>query len=316
MNRMRVSGKRTAVVSAFAALFLFSGGMPAYAALLYFAPASSTFQPGETATLDLRIDPQGQCINAAGIDIGFPKDLIQAMDVSRGDSIFTLWISNPVVKQDFGVISLSGGVPGGYCGRIPGDSTLTNEIAKLIFHVPANLKNVPVDAKVSILNTSKVLLNDGEGTEAQLSTQDAILTLANTGKPQVNSWTDIIKNDKIAPEKFTVEIHQDKSIFDGKYFAVFSTVDKQSGLDRYEVAEGPKESTSTQWKETESPYVLQDQSLKGVVQIKAVDKAGNERIGDTQPYQQPKSKNWFWLWIIGFVPVIYGTAWLLGILSW
>src|SRR5882724_7164602 len=88
MKHMPVSLKNAGVGAALAVLFMFWGSAHAYAALLYLVPASSTFQPGETATLDLRIDPQGECINAAGIDIGFPKDLVQAVDVSRGNSIF------------------------------------------------------------------------------------------------------------------------------------------------------------------------------------------------------------------------------------
>ena len=34
------------------------------------------------------------------------------------------------------------------------------------------------------------------------------------------------------------------------------------------------------WKEAATPYVLEDQSLKGIIKVRAVDKAGNERIAE------------------------------------
>src|SRR6266404_9061046 len=83
------------------------------AAQLYLTPASSTLPPGETAVLDLRLDPQAPpCANAAEINIGFPKNLLEGVDVGRGNSIFTLWVEPPIIKQDFGLITLAGGIPG------------------------------------------------------------------------------------------------------------------------------------------------------------------------------------------------------------
>jgi hypothetical protein len=75
-------------------------------------------------------------------------------------------------------------------------------------------------------------------------------------------------------------------VFDGNYYVVFSTVDKQSGLDHYEIFE------SGAWKAVSSPYKLRNQSLKGGVQIKAIDKAGNERLGDYVEGSAPPRQAW------------------------
>jgi hypothetical protein len=63
-------------------------------------------------------------------------------------------------------------------------------------------------------------------------------------------------------------------VFGGLYYIVFSTVDKQSGVDHYEVFENGA------WEKVVSPYKLPDQSLKSEIKVKAIDKAGNERVGD------------------------------------
>jgi len=59
---------------------------------------------------------------------------------------------------------------------------------------------------------------------------------------------------------------------DGKYFLVFSTQDKGSGVDHYEVREGRFGGFS----EVSSPYILKYQSLDKKIFVKAIDKFGNE----------------------------------------
>ena len=109
--------------------------------------------------------------------------------------------------------------------------------------------------------------------------------------------------DATPPEEFKPEIGQDPSIFEGKYFLSFATTDKTSGIDYYEVKEAPKEilrlptgQGKRDWKRAESPYLLEDQYLKSKISVKAVDKAGNERISEIIPPAKP-----FPFWII---PVI------------
>ena len=94
----------------------------------------------------------------------------------------------------------------------------------------------------------------------------------NVEGPQ-NEWLKELTKDTIPPETFPIEIHQTPIIFDGKYFITFSTTDKQTGVDHYEVKEGKKD-----WKIVQSPYILANQKLTDETQVKAVDKAGNERI--------------------------------------
>lgn len=75
---------------------------------------------------------------------------------------------------------------------------------------------------------------------------------------------------------------------------VFSTEDKQSGIDHYEIAEKRDNKVlnyvdNLNWRAAVNPQILNDQKLKSYVYIKAVDKAGNSRIIPIYPIN-----SWFW----------------------
>ena len=108
--------------------------------------------------------------------------------------------------------------------------------------------------------------------------------------------------DTQKPEPFQAEIGKDPSVFEGKYFLSFSTTDKLSGIDHYEIKEGKKE-----FKESKSPYVLEDQKLKGKILVKAIDKAGNEHISEITP--PPKTFPYYIILILALF--IVGVIWLI-----
>jgi len=257
--------------------------------------------------ISVRIDSGGECINAADITISYTRETIEVVDASIGDSIFTVWVLGPTIHPEFGVVSFVGGIPGGYCGRTPGDPAVTNVLAKLIvrFKDPAVM---PADALLAVVPSSKVTLNDGEGTDAALVARESSFIINDTGRPLRNEWSEELASDKIAPEAFTVEIVQDKNVLDGQYFAVFGTIDRQTGMDRYEVLEVRNrkdvESPHAPWQKTISPYVLKDQSRAQYVFVKAIDKAGNKRIAEVAPSEQAR-ENRLIFWIVSAVALIF-----------
>jgi len=108
-----------------------------------------------------------------------------------------------------------------------------------------------------------------------------------------------LKKDTIPPEPFSIEIYKEPLIFDGKYFLIFSAVDKQTGIDFYEAKEG-----DNSWQKQKSPYLLEDQQLNSIINVKAVDKAGNERIVSLGPLNQSKQPSYYWiiaLILIGYI---------------
>ena len=95
--------------------------------------------------------------------------------------------------------------------------------------------------------------------------------------------------DATPPEEFKPEIGQDPAVFEGKYFIAFFTTDVGTGVDYYEVLEADERgyqrgtTLKAEWKRAESPYLLEDQSLQSIIKVRAVDKAGNERVAEIIP---------------------------------
>jgi len=254
------------------------------AATLYLEPQAQDIKLGEVFIQEIKIDTE-KPVNAIEVNLKYPSDVLEVVDVSFGNSILTIFAQNPVIDQENGLISFAGGIPGGYDKIIPNGAEESNLIAQIVFQC-CNDKKVDFSAcaslldissqtqiKITIQDSSKVLLNDGFGTEIDIKTQESVINIIPEFSPVVeDEWQKQKQEDNIPPEQIQVKIVYDTLIED-KNVLVFSTTDKQTGIDYYEVKEGKGD-----WQEVESPHILIDQKIKGVVKIKAVDKAGNERI--------------------------------------
>ena len=90
-----------------------------------------------------------------------------------------------------------------------------------------------------------------------------------------------VQIDATPPEEFTPQISSDPSVYDGKSFLVFSTVDKTSGISHYKIRTGLVGGATI----TQGPYILTARPIFGNdIQIEAVDQAGNSRIVNV-PYK-------------------------------
>lgn len=274
-------------------------------ATLYIDPGVATLARGDTITSSIRIMPnqsESECINSADIIISYPESL-QPVDVSIGRSIFSVWVENPVINKENRTITLAGGIPNGYCGRVEGDPSLTNVIADIIFRSPGFQVGVVSSssdtAEITFAPETRVLLNDGLGTNANLTTISSTINLTNTASADgiSDEWRSAVREDKIPPEEFSIILERDPIAFNGRYFIIFSTADKQTGLSHYEVMEEPlsqKEkfnwgSANAPWLVAKSPYVLTDQTLNSTIRVRAIDKAGNEYIATLIPDESLRS---------------------------
>jgi len=266
-----------------------------HAATLYMDPNSAELFRGDTLKVSVRLDTdEGECVNVVDGVITYTEN-IQPVDVSRGSSIMSMWVEEPVINKSNRTITFAGGVPNGYCGRIEGDPRLTNVIVDLLFQSPGFVIGSADAGNQAILNfdpQTQVLLNDGLGSEANLSLLGTSIELSkNPGSSIQNQWKDIIDADDIIPEKFSITLERTTNAYSNDYFIVFNTTDKQSGVDHYEVLEESMVEAGlfnwgredAPWTEVKSPYVLEDQSLNSTIRVRAIDKAGNEYIASYVP---------------------------------
>jgi hypothetical protein len=259
------------------------------AATLSIDPETRSVGPGDTFVVTLRLDTApDECVNAVTAEILYPKDWMNASAVSKGESLMSLWVEEPSVDREQGRVFMSGGIPAGYCGRVQGDPGKTNVVVKIIFSIPGNMiggkvATGPITLPLAFGPETTVLLNDGFGTPAPLTLHDAAYIRELNSQGLKNEWLDIVHTDNIKPDLFTISVEQNGSTFEGKYFIVFSAIDKQSGIHHYEIMEDDPENlgfvynkkTKASFITGTSPHLLTDQLLKSRIIVRAFDHAGN-----------------------------------------
>lgn len=90
--------------------------------MLYFGQSTGTFSINENFTVNVKVDTAGNSINAGEGTIGFDKDTLEVVSLSRNGSLFSLWPVEPSFSNTDGIISFGGGTPTGYSG--PGGNLL------------------------------------------------------------------------------------------------------------------------------------------------------------------------------------------------
>lgn len=266
---------------------------PAQAATLYIDPAQKTLGRGDAQVFKVRIDTdeaQNECINTVSGVVSFDGPLTP-IDISTGESILSVWLEPPTLDKQKSQITFTGGIPNGYCGRIDGDPRLTNTLFEIVARAAVTEGELET-ASISFTNQTEVLLNDGFGTTASLELLSAAVTIAPTANEVVaDPWAQRIGEDFTPPQEFSIQLEKGEKAFSGKYYVSFSTTDKETGIDHYEIMEEPLSQSSSflwgqvdaPWREVRSPYVLADQSLNSTIRVKAIDKAGNEYIATLIP---------------------------------
>lgn len=252
----------------------------ASAATLRFDPILRPTMPGDVFVATMRIDVSaGECVNAATVGIIYPPTLLTLNAVSRGESIFSLWLDQ---KEDVanGQVHFTAGIPGGYCGRAVGDPGQSNVVAKIVFQYKGDAASLP--AIIGFLPETELDLNDGRGTKATLVTQPMSVNYA-TASASRNEWLGVVNDDTYPPEEFIPQIIKDSGDTNSPFYLIFDATDKQSGVEHYEVLEEDPNSFGFRFGSrvkakpapVTSPYLLQDQTLSSRIVVRAFDHAGN-----------------------------------------
>lgn len=254
-----------------------------FGAVFFLAPAA-TF----AATISLRATPPSIGVgDIVRIDVllesAIPTNVfsgtvvysapLEPIAVSDGNSIVSAWITHPTVSGTDAPISFAGITPGGFSGG-------EGEIFSILFQAKA------AGTADVFLRNIEVLRNDGVGEKEPVTIEPLTLSIRSTPS---GGYVEV--PDNIPPEPFTAYQGSDPQLFDGRSYLVFTTTDKGSGIDHYAVAESRLPSFllplfPLSWNiGAMSPYVLKDQQLTSTVYVKAVDRAGNERLALYPPHR-------------------------------
>ncbi len=84
---------------------------PITAAILLLTPIEGQFYVGDTIKVILLVNVLGQPVNLVDGTITFPSDKLQVTNISRDNSIVSLWIQEPVASSSQDSIAFSGGLP-------------------------------------------------------------------------------------------------------------------------------------------------------------------------------------------------------------
>ncbi len=156
-------------------------------ATLYLMPQSQTIYQGDTFIIEIKLDTENEEINAVEADLIFPPDLLEVIDLSKGNSILNLWAKEPSFSNQDGLITFIGGASEGFNGK-------EGLIGKIIF------KEKKIGrAMINFEESSQVLLNDGKGTPAELNFLEGnyeivlkppeLPTISSRTHPDQNKWS-------------------------------------------------------------------------------------------------------------------------------
>ncbi len=120
---------------------------------VYFSPRSGSFEEGSTFAVPILLNTKNRSINGLEIRINFDSSKLSIINQTGGVSIIGVWVEPPKYDNTKGTAS--------YVGVIPGGITTA---AGLVGTITFKAKSTGV-ATASIASNSKILLNDGLGTE-------------------------------------------------------------------------------------------------------------------------------------------------------
>lgn len=296
MSKILNGGKYLIIGTVFAVGFFFSSSIAHAATTVYFDSDKPVIYQDDTFLVSLKISATDKSINAVDGTVLYDQSRLEIKEVSTGNSWFTLWPKPPAFSNENGSLSFVGGASGGFLGE-------GGTVLRIVF-----LAKSKGEAKIDFLDGFSVFLNDGLGTSINPWLRPFSLNISKRPAeiPAEDEWQNLLEKDKTPPEFTEAVISRDPHIFDNKYFVSFLATDKDSGIDYYEIKEGDRD-----FVRIESPHLLQDQSLKETVQIKAVDMAGNKSVITPKlaPVQGIPYKTYL-IWILIVLVILTSVFWL------
>lgn len=156
-------------------------------ASIYFSPTAGQFRVGSTVDISIVINTGSHSINALSTNISFPTDKLQVISPSVGTSFISIWTTVPSYSNTDGTLTFAGGLPN------PGMKSSSAVLSTIKFRIKSAGKAV-----LKFNDGTKILANDGVGTDVLSSKTSAVLVLENappdgpvvtsSTHPDQNTW--------------------------------------------------------------------------------------------------------------------------------
>ncbi len=241
----------------------------AQAAEFFFTTSKDTVSVGDVVTVQAVLATE-VLVNAIEGEVVVSPEQFSIKKIYTGSSVISFWIHHPKERSQQ-TVSFSGITPGGFSGAK--ETVIELEL----------LAERPGTSTITFANM-RLLAHDGLGSDVAHEKQSLVFFVDDRSD---NEFVQSPSLDADAPLPFTPIITSDPELFDGKNVLIFTTQDKQTGVEAYYVREYRSRFGRffSPWREVESPYVIEDQSQQSFIDIKVVDKVGNERVVSIVPVQ-------------------------------
>ena len=134
---------------------------------LYLSPASGAYNVNSVFSVKVKVNSGETAINASEGTLIFNPNELQVISLSKNDSIFSLWTTEPVFSNSTGNIVFGGGIPSNFTGT-------SGTIITITFKAKAS-----ASAKVTF-SSGSVLAADGKGTNILGSMNNGVYTIKST----------------------------------------------------------------------------------------------------------------------------------------
>ncbi len=223
------------------------------AATLVLVPSPA--KANQEFSVEVRINPEGEALNAVEGSIRIPEDM-HVVRVSTGGSAFAVWPVVPAYSRSTSEISFTGGVMG---------SGLMTSGESLLFTIHAT---APAQGTYTLSSENVYGFRaDGTGTPVALA----------SSKTDVSVGTEAITPENLididGPREVVAELGSDPALFDNAPYVYLYALDDGSGIARYSVKEG----WFAPYISTDQYYLLKDATAGNPVWVEATDVKGNNR---------------------------------------
>lgn len=189
--------------------FLTTPTVKASGASLYLSPNNGTFYTGSTFDVSVLLNTGGNNVNALSVDLKFNPKKIQVVSHASGKSFISIWAVPPSYSNVKGEISFQGGIPS------PGINTSSGSALTITFRAVE-----PGEATVYFLDTSKVLLDDGNATEilSSIGNGKFTISLLPPEGPIISSPTHPDQNKWYKNNNISLSWNKEDEVTDFSYF--------------------------------------------------------------------------------------------------